>query len=89
MCQSSCCSMWCCVLWGIGWWLLASVLLLATWNKVVTTVVATVKPIKLWHALLVVAMLIVLFGPMCFGSGYCSRGPCDTNTWQCSPDSCR
>lgn len=79
----------CCALMGIGWWLLAAILLVLTWNKVVTVVVQNVKPIKFWHALLVVALLIVLFGPMTWcGQSRCGSQPCDSKSWQCSPDSC-
>jgi hypothetical protein len=55
-----------CVLAALGWWLIASGLLLLSWNRVVTTFV-TVKKVKYWQVLLVVLTLAVLFVPLCHG----------------------
>jgi hypothetical protein len=84
-----CCSLGCwaiCILWAIGWWLIASVLLLLSWNSVIAAI-ATVKKVKYWHALLVVLTLAVLCGPFCWGRHACrgmqwdrhsdSKGCCD------------
>lgn len=81
--------MWCCALWVVGWWLISSMLLMVTWNKVVIGIIENVKQIKLWHALLVVATLIVLFGPMCYPNwANCGSNSGGGGTWQCQPDSC-
>ena len=40
----------------IGWWLLVSALLFVTWNKVIV-MLAGLKKVRYWHALLVVATL--------------------------------
>ncbi len=88
MCSTSCYSIWCGVLWGLGWWVLASALVMITWNKVIT-VVTVAKNMKIWHALLVVATIAMLWGPMMCASKCSSFRNCTSDTWQCSPDSCR
>ena len=90
------CSMICCILWGLGWWLVASLLLSFCWNKVVTALV-TVKEMKFWHALIIVATLAILCWGMCgkCGSkmscghrGDCSSQGCDEGYGKdCCPDS--
>jgi hypothetical protein len=80
--------MWCCILWGIGWWLVAAVLVSLCWNVVVSALV-TVKQMKLWHALLIVLMVAILFGPMICASKCSSGGSsCPPGYEHCSPDSC-
>lgn len=62
---AGCCGAGCCWMMVAGivlWWLIASGMLVLTWNRVVTAF-ASVKPAKLWHALLVVATLAVLSLP--------------------------
>ncbi len=53
-------------LWSLGmalvWWLVASVLVYYTWNRVVTKVI-NVRPVGFWGAFLFVATLAVLCGP--------------------------
>jgi hypothetical protein len=73
-----CCSLGCltvCILCVIGWWLIASGLLLLSWNKVVAAV-ANVKKVKYWHVLLVVLTLAVLCCPLC-----CGRNACRGKQW--------
>lgn len=65
-CGAGCC--WMMVAGAVLWWLIASGLLLLTWNRVVAAF-AAVKPAKLWHALLVVATLAVLCLPNWAGRG--------------------
>jgi len=69
-----------CILCAIGWWLIASALLLLSWNAVVA-VIANVKKVKYWHALLVVLTLVVLCGPLC-----CGRQACRGKQWACHKD---
>jgi hypothetical protein len=59
-----------CILWAIGWWLIASALLLMSWNSVVAAI-ASVKRVKYWHVLLIVLTLAVLCAPLCCGRGHC------------------
>jgi len=50
------------------WWAVASFLLFLTWNKVIV-LVANLKAVKFWHALLVVATISVFCLPQ-----YAKRG---------------
>lgn len=52
-----------CLALAAGWWLVASVLLWLTWNHVITAF-TKLKPAKIWQALLFVATMAVLCGPM-------------------------
>jgi hypothetical protein len=63
---------------GIVWLLVSSFLLMFVWNTVVTSI-AAVKKVPFWHALLVVLLLAVLFGPLCQG------GPCG-GSMNCGPN---
>jgi len=67
-----------CIFCAIGWWLIASGLLLWSWNSVVAAI-ANVKKIKYWHALLVVLTLAVLCGPL-----FCGGHACRGKQWRCN-----
>lgn len=49
-------------LWCAAWWLLASIMLWFSWNKVVARV-SSLGVMKLWQALLLVLTMIVFCGP--------------------------
>jgi hypothetical protein len=55
-----------CILCAVGWWLIASGLLMLSWNIVVAAI-ANVKKVKYWHVLLIVLTLAVLCGPLWCG----------------------
>jgi hypothetical protein len=68
-----------CILWAIGWWLIASWLLLLSWNRVIAAI-ASVKKVQYWHVLLIVLTLAVISAPLCCGG---DRGE---NQWGCHQD---
>jgi len=68
-----------CILCAIGWWLIASALLLLSWNLVVAAI-ANVKKVKYWHVLLMVLTLATLFGPLCLGRRACRGMRCSNNS---------
>lgn len=69
------------ILCAIGWWLIASGLLLCSWNLVVAAI-ANVKKAKYWHALLVVLTIAVLCGPL-----FCGAHACGGTQWRCDQNS--
>ncbi len=81
-----CCGIACiftCIFIGLGWLLLASLLLMVSWNTVVVAL-ANVKKTKFWHALIIVLTIAVLFGPLCCG-GACGGSWCGDS---CASYSC-
>lgn len=70
-----------CVAMGVAWWLIASALLFATWNKVLVPLFAFKKG-KFWQALLLLTTVIVLCIPCaskkgCPRAGKCESGHCE------------
>lgn len=58
---------------SVTWWVVASLLLFLTWNKVVA-VIANIKTVKFWHAMLVVATLAVFCAPRYYGKKHFRGG---------------
>lgn len=68
----------------VGWWLVASTLLWATWNHVVAALTKA-KKAKIWQALLLVATLCALGAPrvMMRHHGGCGQHHCEKGSESC------
>lgn len=67
--EHTCGHMWVC---GLIWYVVASLLLFVTWNKVMT-VVAKAKAVKWWHAFLFLGTVIVLCTPCIKSRMHCGH----------------
>lgn len=61
------------LVWGAAWFVIASLLLHTTWNRVVVALTGA-RVAKVWHAFLVVITLIVLCAPGHYKRGQCNVG---------------
>lgn len=74
-CTGAACAVTCTLIF-VAWLLIASALLLGTWNKVIKAL-WNVKPAKYWQALLLIVTVVALCAPRYYaklGRGGCHHG---------------